>query len=411
MGRDLINDRAEAYKNGKGQQIYAQHFEAYGKTFQENCYGRTVITTMEPANFQYVGALAFDDFVKGNGGRTGASAELVGPGILTSSGSEWKRSRDLIKPIFSRGEIADVNIIDKHVRNFLSFLPQDNSTVDVLPLIQKMFLDASSEFLLGKSLNALSTDPPAETTAFLNTFDKALRNFGRWRAAPWIYYNMWRFDTGYRKACKQLHAFLDGHVQRALREVATTASGNAVDRNQDASFKGQADSSHRYILLNELAKNIRDASVLRAELMNIFLVARDNVASLVGNALFYLARNPEVWTSLRRVSQEEVGSQPLTFELLKSLTLFKYVFQETLRVQGPTPYAVRTAVRSTILPTGGGRDGTSPVFVEKGTRIHLNIWSLNHDKSIWGSDAYVFRPDRWADKNYRVKGLLDIIMI
>ena len=55
--------------------------------------------------------------------------------------------------------------------------------------------------------------------------------------------------------------------------------------------------------------------------MNIFLVARDNVAALTGNALFYLARHPTVWEALRKVVLSEVGAQPLTFELLKSLTL------------------------------------------------------------------------------------------
>ena len=201
MGRDLLRERVKAYQDGRGQLVYAQHFEAYGKTFEENSYGRRVISTMEPANLQHVGALGLHDFVKGERGRKGATAELIGPGILTSSGAEWKRSRDLIKPIFSRGEIANVSIIGRHVDRFLGIIPRDGSTINVLPSIQKMFLDASSEFLLGESLYAISVDPPAETTAFLETFDKALHGYSRWRAAPWLYYFMYRFDTSYRTSC------------------------------------------------------------------------------------------------------------------------------------------------------------------------------------------------------------------
>lgn len=53
------------------------------------------------------------------------------------------------------------------------------------------------------------------------------------------------------------------------------------------------------------------------------------------------------------------------------------------------------ALRNTILPTGGGADGKSPVFVNKGTIYQTNSYVLHRDKSIWGLDAEVFRPERW----------------
>jgi cytochrome P450 len=38
------------------------------------------------------------------------------------------------------------------------------------------------------------------------------------------------------------------------------------------------------------------------------------------------------------------------------------------------------------------------VFVEKGTVVALNLYSLHHDKDIWGDDAFEFNPYRWEGK-------------
>ncbi|KAL9110260.1 MAG: hypothetical protein Q9227_005167 [Pyrenula ochraceoflavens] len=398
LGRDLIRDRMNAYTEGWGQSVYTQHFEAYGKTFEETSYGRRIISTMEPANFQHVAAMAFQDFTKLERNRTGVVSQLLGPGILVTNGDEWKWSRDLIKPIFSRGEVADITIIDKHVQSFFDILPHDRGTIDVQPLIQNMFLDVASEFLLGESFNALSTEPPAETKAFLKDYDDALRGYARWRSAPWLYYWIYRFDFDYRRSCSNLHGFIDKFVYRALEET-----GAHEETSDDATNEPRLDHSHqskRYTFVNELAKQIRDPIKIRREVTNVFLVARDNVAGVTANALFHLARNPEIWTQLRRTSLQ-LGTQPLTFELLKSLTAFKHVVHETLRVQGPSPYILRTASKATILPTGGGLDGKSPIDVEPGTAIHLNIWSMNHDKEIWGHDVDEFKPERWANSDQR----------
>lgn len=168
----------------------------------------------------------------------------------------------------------------------------------------------------------------------------------------------------YDKACKRLHRFLDKHVKRALQE--TTSCHKTSGEN--ASEEKPADPSQRYIFINEVAKKIRDPFMLRSEVTNVFFVARENVAMVTANALFYLARNPSLWNDLRRIAIG-LGDQPLTFELVRSLNLFRYVYNETLRVQGPSVMLVRTAVNNSILPTGGGPEGNSPVFVEKGTEV------------------------------------------
>ena len=51
--------------------------------------------------------------------------------------------------------------------------------------------------------------------------------------------------------------------------------------------------------------------------------------------------------------------------------------------------------RDLILPYGGGADGSSPLWVPKGTHVEPRINLVMTDASYWGADADVFRPERW----------------
>jgi cytochrome P450 monooxygenase len=55
----------------------------------------------------------------------------------------------------------------------------------------------------------------------------------------------------------------------------------------------------------------------------------------------------------------------------------------------------RCVLANSILPTGGGPDGKSPLLVRKGEYISFNIYCLHQDQDIWGPDVAVFRPERW----------------
>ena len=177
---------------------------------------------------------------------------------------------------------------------------------------------------------------------------------------------------------------MDRHVARALAE---TKSGDDP--------KTHSPVSARYILINEMAKHIRDPIDLRFQIINVFFPARDTTGIALSNAFFNLARNPEVWTELRKQALA-LGEQPLTFEVLKSLAFFKYVLFESFRLQGPSGRIARTAVKDTILPRGGGPDSTAPIFVQKGTIVALNTYAPNHWKDTWGEDVEEFKPQRWT---------------
>lgn len=115
-------------------------------------------------------------------------------------------------------------------------------------------------------------------------------------------------------------------------------------------------------------------------------------------AMFHLARHPEVWSKLCAESMAIGDEKSLTFETLKSLKFFKWVINETLRLQSPSGRAQREALRDTILPVGGGPEGKAPVFIQKGTVVAMNFGEWVTTRIFWGEDVNEFNPERWVHK-------------
>lgn len=48
-----------------------------------------------------------------------------------------------------------------------------------------------------------------------------------------------------------------------------------------------------------------------------------------------------------------------------------------------------------MLPTGGGREGDSPILVRKGELVVFSQYVNSRKQNIYGPDADAFRPERW----------------
>ena len=235
-------------------------------------------------------------------------------------------------------------------------------------------------------------ETPLISLEFVQAFNECLRGIAHRRRAGRLQF-LYAFDRAWKKSYSKVHTFIDGHVARILKETARQYSEtNESDRSSGPNPSG------RFIVLHGMALTLRYPVQLRYQILNIFLAARDTTSILLGNALFQLARNPGVWSHLRNDALA-IGSQPLTYNVIQSLVSFRHVLFEVIRLQGPSGRIFRSALRDTVLPLGGGPDGRSPIMVKKGTMIALNMWSLHHDKDIFGEDVQEFKPQRWIDKH------------
>ncbi|PYH93210.1 cytochrome P450 [Aspergillus ellipticus CBS 707.79] len=359
----------------------------YTTTFQFRQLGTDVIVSCEPKNVQAVLATQFKDFELG-AARRNAMHWLLGRGIFTADGEHWSRSRALLRPQFTRDQISDLDLEERHVQQAMKGMPVDSTgwtpATDIQTIFFRLTMDTATEFLFGESVEsqaaALSNGAIPQDN-FPAQFDR-----GQWYAAQRARFEKlyWIVDNKESRHIESaVHAYVDRFVAAAL---------SADPEKKPA----------HYVFLHGLAEATQDPVELRSQLLNILLAGRDTTASLLSWCILLLTRNPEYFTALRSTILSEFGSytepRDITFANLKSCRPLQNFLNEVLRLYPIVPGNRRTATRNTTLPTGGGPNGTDPVYVKQGTPVFYSTFVMHRRPDIWGSDADEFRPERWNER-------------
>ena len=253
--------------------------------------------------------------------RKSAFGPLLGFGIFTNDGKDWKHSRELIRPNFIRDQVADLDNFEHHLNLLINAIPKDGkTTVDLQELFFALTIDTATDFLFGESTNVLSKRDSPKSRANLQ-FAEA------WQNAQLEVLNkdrsglLYRAPKQFKKDVQIVNDYVGTYVQRGLeyredfiRDLESTASKNG-----------------RYVFMHELVKAIDDPVRIRDELLNVLLAGRDTTASLLSNLWFTLARRPDIWAKLRKEVEETFhGSRP-SFEQLKDMKYLKAVMNECIQ--------------------------------------------------------------------------------
>lgn len=130
-------------------------------------------------------------------------------------------------------------------------------------------------------------------------------------------------DAKFRDSCNAVHAYADKYVARALEHRRQQEKlGSLEDGDKE---KGERS---KYVFLNELAKDTDDPILLRDQIVNMILAARDTTAGLLAFVFYMLARYPKVFNKLRKEILDNY-CDPLTYEAVMEMTYLRYVLQES----------------------------------------------------------------------------------
>jgi cytochrome P450 len=131
-------------------------------------------------------------------------------------------------------------------------------------------------------------------------------------------------DKKFRDSCKTVHSYAQKFVDQALEFRRKNAHLPVEKWEHPRNPNG----IQTYIFLQELAKETDDPILLRDQVVNMILAARDTTAGLLSFTVFMLARFPEVWKKTRADVLENY-CEPLTYDALNSMTYLRYVIQES----------------------------------------------------------------------------------
>lgn len=332
---------------------------------------------------------------------------LLGRGIFTSDGSEWQHSRSLLRPSFAKAQVADLALVELHVNNLFKKLPSDASTVDLQPLFHNFTLDSATDFLFGRSTNTL-TGAKKHDMEFARALRYSLDHMAFLLVAGRLR-KIFQADAEFDKANETCQSYVDTFVEQVMNYKDKEKIPNALLVETDQGSRGS--------FLKDIAQTTDDKDKIRGELLSLLLAGRDTTASLLSSLFWELSRNPDVWKILC-TEVKGLNNQKPTYEQLRELKYAKYCINESklhptftcsstpsapvthlnhaaLRLYPPVPSSMKIAVCDTVLPRGGGPEGTSPIYIPKGRKVFWSIYSMHRRKDLWGEDADAFRPERW----------------
>lgn len=384
LGIPFLLESARKLKENSFLQLRATQFDTFGRTYQVRLFpdSFTSIVSDDPENIKAVLNTKFDDWIIPEQ-RIRAFRPILGShGIFTTNGPEWQHSRAMLRPAFVRDQISDLACIDKHINKLINRIPTDGSRFDLQALFAMLTIDTISDFMFGQPTDILGSAPEREVK-FGAWFDASLVKIAMRSRLGWI-----------------TQLFPDRELDEYSRFIRSYVDDFLKKKKYDDARSNETKENRKYVFLDELLKSGEPDEVVRNQLLSIFLAGRDTTTSALTYLFYELSRRPDVFSKIK-AEIEELGVKDPTWEQLKNMKYLNWSIKESLRLNPPVPSNARETIRDTILPTGGGPDGKSPMFVSKGSIVRYSVWTMHRRKDIYGEDADQFRPERWESLKLR----------
>ncbi|KAI5919353.1 cytochrome P450 alkane hydroxylase [Camillea tinctor] len=383
LGLDLLLQSLKAARDSRYMEFCLNNFRHLGHTFQQVVGWNATIFTIEPSNLEYILSTNCKDW--GIGMRRTVFLPLLGDGLFTQDGDEWKHSRDVLRPQFYYRHYEDLHIFYPHVENLLHAIGDIKGVVDLEPLFFRLTLDVTTQFLFGKSVHSQRANLSDQPSEFEVAFDLAQSISIKRLKFQKLYWLVGGAE--FRRACNTIHQFTERII---------------IDKYIDDNKVTNDKSSCKRSFLEAVAEDYPEKNALRGQATNVLVAGRDTTACLLSWTIFHIIRHKRVLERLQSEIQalDELET-PLSRSNLIKMKYLQNVIKEVLRLHPPVPLVSRTALRDTVLPLGGGADQSSPIFVPKGTSVLYSAYSLHRRPDLYGMDAEVFRPERWEEEGLR----------
>jgi cytochrome P450 len=224
--------------------------------------------------------------------------------------------RALLRPCFSRLQLANFDIYETNFEKLCKLIPRDGSAVDLQQLFKRFTIDTASEILFGESVNSLSDEASSkEVSAAFDKGSQGIFERGNMGIFLWMHW-----DPKFTRSCKIVHNYIGKFIDKAIQ----LRNSSKIVEVEGSTASGRK----RYIFLEELAKDTSDRKLLRDQITGALAAGRDTTASLLSFTLWLLVRHPQTLQTLRMEVAKLEGKLP-SYEQLQSMNYLQWVLNES----------------------------------------------------------------------------------
>ncbi|KAH7883794.1 cytochrome P450 [Phlebopus sp. FC_14] len=394
----LWGEEQSLYYNAPGA-CYLEWHRRYGKVVKfSGAFGHQILSITDPRAINYILGEGTYQFPKPHGVRAWFRM-LLGEGILWVEGKEaHEKQRRTVAPALSSQSVRSLTTLFYENASRMAIQWQkmfdagqtDELTIEMASWAGRFALDTIGRAAFSYDFACLNGQPNilAETLDGLTNHEKSRSSFymrALFWMAPWI-----------------LHIGKKGQLIRKTRQELGVLATNIL---KDAQIVNDPNSKNlmSFILRADKLAIARqmDEEQVAAQMRTIISAGYEPVSATIAWFLYELARNPDHQQAIR----EEISMTPnSTFDDMNNgCPLLDAFFMETLRIHPPVLENHHQAAETISVPLLEPLPGTTDLhlIIPKGTVLSMPVNVIHRDKSVWGPDADLFRPERWLHRSTR----------
>ena len=293
--------------------------------------------------------------------------QILGDGLLTSEGEQWKKHRRIAAPALKRKQIRSyADDMVNYTRESADHL-RDGEVVDVWDMMMELTLRIVVKTLFNLEL-------PEQVNEIGDAIEEAMHYFDKESHSGWALVPKSIPTPGRHK------------IRETLQKLDAIIYDLIVERRKG----GEGDD----LLWSLLEARYEDGSPMstrqiRDEAITMFIAGHETTALATTFAFDQIARHPEVARKLREELDAVLGDRPATFEDVRSLSYTESIIKETMRLYPPAWIIGRCALEDIKI---GEWD------VPAGSQVVMSQWLVHRDERHF-KDALSFKPERWHNTN------------
>ncbi|KAF9544141.1 hypothetical protein EC957_012357 [Mortierella hygrophila] len=375
-------------------QSQERNFAKYGRVYTMAIpgVGRT-ITVKDPEIMDHILKTHFWNYEKGARSKQ-TIGPLVGNGIFTADGEHWKWQRQYASKIFTvkafRQYTNDVFVQEaQRAIDYIDTFANNGKVVDLQRLFNCFTLDSFGEIAFGEVFNCLGD--PSKDVKFAAAFDRLNQNLsGRFFSSAYKLVEWW---NGTDKLIAEDRAIIRDFAQKIIdRRRRERLEQVKVD-------DGKKDLLQLFMDIgSEEGGTPLSDDMLVDSVLSFIIAGRDTTAQALGWTFYLMHRRGADPAIVQRMQEETdsvlQGGLP-TYETTKQQRFAEACFNESIRLFPAVPRSTRICTQDDELPGG--------IKVHKGERVNWNTYAMGRDEKIWGPDAKVYNPFRWAEMKEKPK--------
>ncbi|HEV2388035.1 MAG TPA: cytochrome P450 [Candidatus Acidoferrales bacterium] len=290
---------------------------------------------------------------------------VLGDGLLTSEGDQWRRWRRLMQPAFHQECIATYCRAMTASAREISSRWRDGETLELRREMTGLTLRSATRALFG-------ADVADEEDRIGRAIDALCRLFDL--SSAWVY-----LLPNYLPTPTHLRAL--AAIRRLDRVIARIVTSRRARGGAGDDLLGR-------ILEAAEGENGRGSGIVRDQLMTLLIAGHETTSAALCWIWYLLSQHPEAEAQLHRELETALGGREARFEDLARLPYAGRVIDEALRLYPPAWLVGREAAEDTQI-------GDYPV--RRGTTVYMSQWVVQRDARFF-PEPERFHPDRWTQE-------------